>query len=180
MESLRITSLKADTRTRGENLEMQICSEPKLIIPKEPKKKERICFVCTGNTCRSPMAEAVLNTFGSGNYVACSAGLSVAQGDKINERSVKALANAGILPSPIFDYREHIATQLDEFICESCDRIIGMTLRHVQAMKELFPEYSDKFYVMSREILDPFMYPQAVYDFCLEEIIEGLKEMRLI
>ena len=39
-----------------------------------------VCFVCTGNTCRSPMAAAVLNQLGKGKYRAFSAGLSVFAG----------------------------------------------------------------------------------------------------
>lgn len=64
-------------------------------IPKTKKKKFRVVFVCTGNTCRSPMAEALFKAFlkerGEKNIEVKSAGLYAQTGDLIAENAVGAL-----------------------------------------------------------------------------------------
>ncbi len=158
--------------------ELEKETNPKTDIKtEEPSNVRKICFICTGNTCRSPMAEAVLNFLGNGKYIAVSAGLGAREGDPINERSVCALEKAGILPSPESDYREHRARQLDDILCEACDKLIVMTEGQYLNAFMRFPNYRDKLSVMSREIPDPFMCSQAFYDKTLEEIILSLKEM---
>lgn len=59
------------------------------IIQPDPQKGDmkeelptRVCFICTGNICRSPMAAAALNKYGKGKYRAVSAGLAICDGDK--------------------------------------------------------------------------------------------------
>ncbi len=140
-----------------------------------PKK---ICFICTGNTCRSPMAEAVLNFLSNGKYFAVSAGIAARNGDTITPSSLCALEKAGILPCPERDYREHKATLLDDFICESCDKLIVMTeAMYDNLFMSLSAKYREKLSVMSREIPDPYMYPQEVYERTLAEITASVKEM---
>ncbi len=155
----------------------ELCAEPKQAETYEPTVSQKICFVCSGNTCRSPMAEAVLNYLGNGKYTAISAGIFAREGDPINERSLKALEKAGILPMPHRDYREHKAVVPDALMCEGCDKIITMDESHYLWLCDRFPEYKEKFSVMCRVIPDPYMYPQEFYDITLENIMLCLKEM---
>ena len=56
--------------------------------------KKKILFVCTGNTCRSPMAAALFNrlaTAGDAEYEALSAGLAAAEGSPATYNSQKAM-----------------------------------------------------------------------------------------
>lgn len=68
-------------------------------MKKKPAKKT-IVFVCTGNTCRSPMAEAVFKAFALQNGLVKlkirSAGLRAKKGDTLNPKSAQALAEAGL------------------------------------------------------------------------------------
>ncbi len=155
----------------------EICAEPRKAVVSEPAKNIRVCFVCSGNTCRSPMAEAVLSFLGKGKYTACSAGLFATEGEIINEKSVMALEKAKILPTDACDFHEHRAALFDEIFCEGCDRIITMTQPQLSWLCERFPQYRDKFSKMSREIPDPFMCSQETYDLCLEQIVYCIKEM---
>ena len=143
-------------------------------VPETPLK---VCFVCTGNTCRSPMAAAVLNHLGNGRYAACSAGLAASEGDQITINAEKALERAGIQSTPENDYRRHRARRINETICSENDRIVAMTKKHLMQLIYMFPQYASKFTVMPDEISDPFMLGQTEYDRCLESIISGVKEL---
>ena len=135
-----------------------------------------VCFVCTGNTCRSPMAEAVLNYLGKGKYRAVSAGICACDGDDITENAALALERAGIPSEGCHDYRRHRARSFRFSDIVNADMIIGMTHRHTLQLISAFPEYADKIRTMPCEIPDPFMYGEFVYDKCLRMIIDGIRE----
>ena len=64
------------------------------------EKKPKIIFVCTGNTCRSPMAEILLKEalkqFSLQGIAVASAGIQAKRGDTINEKSAQVLREYGI------------------------------------------------------------------------------------
>lgn len=135
-----------------------------------------VCFVCTGNTCRSPMAAAVLNHLGGGAYKALSAGVSAVTGDVISKNSVLALKNAGIPSTPENDYEHHRAVQVSEELLERCDRVVAISKSHMMALIYAYPHMAERITVMPKDVPDPFMYGEAVYAACLESITEGIKE----
>ena len=139
--------------------------------------KVTVCFVCTGNTCRSPMAAAVLNHLGKGAYKALSAGISAVAGEMISKNSVLALKSAGIVSTPQNDYESHRAVQISEELIERCDKIVAISKRHMMALIYAFPQMADKITVMSRDIPDPFMQGEDVYKECLTQITECIREM---
>lgn len=136
-----------------------------------------VCFVCSGNTCRSPMAEAVLNYLGKGAYRATSAGTCACDGDGITENAALALERAEIPSVPPHDYRNHRARAVSFSDIANADMIVGMTSRHALQLIYAFPEYAEKIKAMPEEIPDPFTYGEAVYDRCLELITDGIKEL---
>ena len=58
---------------------------------------QKILFVCTGNTCRSPMAEKIFNHRAPSGYRAASAGIVTRDGKPISENSRLALEEIGII-----------------------------------------------------------------------------------
>lgn len=135
------------------------------------------CFVCTGNTCRSPMAAAVLNRYGEGHGVrAVSRGLAASVGAPISENAAKALANAGILPVGANDYTRHRAVQLTAEDFERFDAVFALTSAHAQAMLFAFPAYAGKIRVLG-EISDPYGGDEKRYADCLAEITAALKNV---
>ena len=138
---------------------------------------ETVCFVCSGNTCRSPMAEAVLNYLGKGKYRALSAGTSACDGDGITWNAEKALKNAGIPSAGSHDYKNHRSRQITYSDIANCDKIVAMTGRHLIQLISAFPEAADKMIAMPKDIPDPFMYGEEVYEKCLDMIIDGLTEL---
>ena len=147
-------------------------------MEKDAPKGSRICFVCTGNTCRSPMAEVVANHLAKEkkiDLVAHSAGLYAVLGDPIAENAVSVLEEAGILPAPTEDYHHHTARHLGELEASEYDRLIGMTPTHVLELTMRYPALASRISCMPQAISDPFGGDLACYRECLAQIIAGVK-----
>ena len=149
----------------------------------------RILFVCTGNTCRSPMAAALLNDktripplcsmcdveklMNAKKIRAISAGL-FATGAPIAPNAVSALVKAGVHATPDNPYTSHRSRTLDEETAASCDVIVGMTSAHALQIMLAFPEHASKITSMPCDVPDPYGGDEAVYDACLAAINEGI------
>ena len=141
-------------------------------------EETRVLFVCTGNTCRSPMAAALVNELGRElNLTAESAGIYPNVGEPISENAVQALHDAGIEPAPDNRYDLHTAVQVDEEILKRCTRVVAMSERHLMALIGAFPQYIGKMAVMPHPISDPYGGDLEVYRACLEEIKAGVVEL---
>lgn len=140
-----------------------------------------ILFVCTGNTCRSPMAEAILNSLAKENKLdvcAFSRGTSVFLGEDVNPKAKKSLKRIGI-----HDF-EHISKQITEIDMESADLVLTMTASHKMMLKSIFPKYSSKIYTLSEKaygkdkpISDPYGHDENVYDLCAQEIGDAIRKL---
>ncbi len=146
-------------------------------VKADTDKPVRVCFVCTGNTCRSPMAAAVLNRLGLGAYQADSAGLYANEGEPISQNAVLALEQSGIAATPKNDYKSHTARQADCAFLSSFDKIVAISESHMLSLIMHFPELAERITVMPCDIPDPFMQSKEVYAACLEKITECIKEL---
>ena len=139
------------------------------------EKKSKIIFVCTGNTCRSPMAAALFNhLYSDSPFTASSAGLC-ADGSPIAENALEALMERGVLPTPDNDYVRHTSRMLDEDTVRSADLIVGMTSSHSMSILMMYPMYASKIAVMPTDISDPYGGSIEEYRRCLSEIESALK-----
>lgn len=134
---------------------------------------KNILFVCTGNTCRSPMAACLfsdlLRKAGLSHlYQIDSAGLSALDGAPISENAAAALAERGI------SAKEHRAKQLTRAQIAQADRIYVMTQAHKQAILSAVPDAADKIRVLS--ISDPYGGDLNTYRRCLDEIAAYLEK----
>ena len=127
-------------------------------------RKERILFVCTGNTCRSPMAAALYNARYAGDIShAFSAGLA-ADGSGIAPNAAAALENAGIRSTPDNPYKTHISHTVTRADLDHAACIVAMT-------------GAPKLTVMAEEIPDPYGGDLREYAACLTAIDNAFRKM---
>ena len=130
-------------------------------------------FVCTGNTCRSPMAAALFNALWSRRGIGASAGLA-ASGSPISENARLALERRGIEATSTNDYAAHVSRQVSEDLIRRAARVYAISRRHQTALISAFPEYAEKIFALPVDIADPYGGDLATYEACLRDIEAAL------
>lgn len=127
-----------------------------------------ILFVCTGNTCRSPMAEGYLNSKNIDGIKAFSRGLA-ADGSPANEKAISVMNEEGI------DISSHISKTVSVFDFKNADKIVCLSSSHKQILMQFVPE--EKLMVLGNGIADPFGADIDTYRNCRDEIFKAVDEM---
>ncbi len=139
-----------------------------------------ILFVCTGNTCRSPMAEEIFrmetidteNTF-SEKFFSASAGLATSNGLSPSKNAILAMRELGR------DISSHESSQLDEKMIEKANAVFAMTSDHLGIMQSIYPQFKDKLYMLNadKNISDPFGGDISIYRRCRDEIRKAIQKI---
>ncbi|MEQ1858571.1 MAG: ribose 5-phosphate isomerase B [Chthoniobacteraceae bacterium] len=105
---------------------------------------KHVLFVCTGNICRSPMAEGLFRELveGRGDFEVASAGVSAGEGQGPSEPGIEACRALG------FDISDIISAQLDEDAVAWATHIFAMTRGHYETIRLFFPEAEGKLWLM--------------------------------
>ena len=163
---------------------MPVCEMEKQELGiKRPENEIRVCFVCTGNTCRSPMAAAVANFLAKERgadekkIVAVSAGLYANDGEPISARAVEALEQAGITPIAGKDYHTHTAHTLTAEEIERIDLFVGLGGGHCMELLMRYPQAATRITAMPNPIADPYGGDGMIYAACLAQITAGVKQL---
>ncbi len=133
-----------------------------------------IVFVCTGNTCRSPMAEGFMKKLtceDDNSYTITSRGIAVGMPSCASENAVIAALERGA------DISSHMSCQLSEEDIKNADIVITVTANHSRLIKDAFPEYAKKVYCASEitggtQISDPFGGSIEIYRACANQIMD--------
>ncbi len=111
-----------------------------------------ILFVCTGNTCRSPMAEGLFKKMlaekNIDNVTCSSAGLFAMTGDEVTPNSVKACERFEV------DISAHRARRITSYILDETDKFVCMTPEHAASLSMYVP--TEKITILGGGIPDPF------------------------
>ncbi|NMB34997.1 MAG: low molecular weight protein arginine phosphatase [Firmicutes bacterium] len=143
-----------------------------------------VLFVCTGNTCRSVLAQAFLEEMGrefveKGRPVeVSSAGVSTIDGLLASEDALSVLQGYGI------DFSKHRSSRVTPELVQQAHYIFAMTHGQKDYLLHHFPEAEEKLWLLneyaegsSKEISDPYGEGQAAYRRIADEIREALAKI---
>jgi len=99
-------------------------------MPCNPIALRRVLFVCDGNTCRSPMAEAVARHLLGGSIEVASAGLDADDGAAATKDAVRAMKERGL------DISAHRSRSLSALNLLDFDLLVALTPRIAQALRD--------------------------------------------
>lgn len=136
---------------------------------------DKIIFICTGNTCRSPMAEGLFRAHGGEDktgLTAASAGLFTQDGMPASQNAVAAVAELGA------DITAHRSRMLTPDMARDARYLVCMTGAHYDRLCELFPDCADKvFTLLPEDISDPFGGDLETYRRAAAEIDKGVRSI---
>ena len=142
----------------------------------------KIMFVCTGNICRSAMAEGYLKMILSrkkiGNIEVCSSGIYAEDGEEASYLAKRTMADYDV------DLSGHRATNIKNSMAQEMDLILCATMAHKQLLIQIYPSLKEKTYTIKeyaygescekKDISDPWGYDSTIYKRCAEEIVEAI------
>ena len=132
-----------------------------------------VVFVCTGNICRSPMAEYLARSASDDDTLRfASAGTAAAEGSPPSSGALLAMGELGI------DISDHRATDVRRLAADA-DLLFGLSSGHVSVMRRTWPGLADRIHLLhpdGRSIPDPYGQNLAAYRAARGEIAEAVRE----
>jgi len=140
--------------------------------------KFRVLMVCSGNICRSPLAEAVLTAQGFSKVgEVSSAGIGALVSSAAHPDAIRVADDHGL------DIRSHRARQLDPAMARSHDLVLVMEHYQRHWIERSFPYLQGRVHLLGRwanlEIADPFQKGSRAFDQAMREIRASVEDWRL-
>ena len=148
-------------------------------------QKKKILFVCTGNSCRSVMAEGLLRQMllqqGRADVQVISAGTNTLPGMGPTLETIQVMAEQGV------DISSHVSQQLTPDLVRHADIIFCMEDFHLEQILAVNPEAESKAHLFKTfqnpasasdpNVPDPIGQPRQVYEACSRLIQDGVKRI---
>lgn len=131
---------------------------------------KRILFVCTGNTCRSPLAKALLKEKRP-DFEVKSAGVNALAGMNASEGTIQVLKDKGI-------NLNHVSSPVTNELVNWADKVLTLTEGHKSQLIKQFPNFIDKIYTLKEAAFkDEENSGQSESSFSISDPFGGSKEI---
>lgn len=127
-----------------------------------------ILFLCTGNTCRSPMAECLFNAAGSKHH-AISAGTYAQSGAPASAGALRAMQRRGL------SLAKHKSQNVTAVLLEQADLIVGLSPSHTMQLRMMYPHCATPMTAFDDPpVSDPYGGDDAAYERAAADIARQL------
>ena len=129
----------------------------------------KICFICLGNICRSPMADFILKDLDKDNkfYIASRATSYEEQGNDMDSRA-KNILDVHNIP-----YTRHQATRIEKSDKDKFDKFIVMEEYQISRVKDILGEDTEVVKLLDVDIEDPWYTNN--FEKVYQQILQGCK-----